>query len=203
MNSESGFRQALTAFIREQAQPADKFGHQPRLYRLTQLVGKGQHYDDDVVFAAAWMHDLGVFYGHRPKDSDELARWDNVKYACEKTPGVLRSIGFPEEKIPAVVAAIRVHQPSAVPKTLEGSILRDADILEQLGAVAVLRAVAKVGRDTRFATFSDVMPVLRKALGELPGQLTLESARELARERISALEAFIRSVDEECGDLLF
>jgi uncharacterized protein len=30
-------------------------------------------YDDDIPFAAAWMHDLGVFIGHRPKDLAQLS----------------------------------------------------------------------------------------------------------------------------------
>ncbi len=47
--------------VRHEAKPVDKYGHQPRLYTLTREVGRGHDYDDDVVFAAAWLHDLGVF----------------------------------------------------------------------------------------------------------------------------------------------
>ena len=63
-------------YIRQQAQPVDKFSHQPRLYDLTRTIGAGQTYDDDVVFAAVWMHDLGVFVGHRPEEPAALANWD-------------------------------------------------------------------------------------------------------------------------------
>lgn len=197
MSVETGFRSAIQEYIRAEAKPVDKYSHQPRLYALTRQIGSDLTYDDDVVFAAAWLHDLGVFVGHRPEDPEQLSRWDNVAYACETAPAVLRRLGFPREKIPAVVEAIRTHQPSADPQTLEGTILRDADILEQLGAIAVLRAVCKIGRDTRFSTFSDVVPVLRQALNTLPRRLRLEPARELAKERIAALERFLRSVESE------
>ena len=60
------FRTALVEYIRQEAQPVDKFSHQPRLYHLATQIGAGLEYDDDVLFAAAWLHDLGVFYGHRP-----------------------------------------------------------------------------------------------------------------------------------------
>jgi uncharacterized protein len=63
----------MVAYIREQAKPVDKFSHQERLYALTREIGAGQTYDDDVVFAAVWMHDLGVFIGHRPEDLAALA----------------------------------------------------------------------------------------------------------------------------------
>src|ERR1700722_12027656 len=83
------FRSALADYVRIQALPIDKLGHQPRLYALTRLIGQGLSYDDDVVYAAAWLHDLGVFIGHRPEDPDELVRWDNVAYAVKQAPAVL------------------------------------------------------------------------------------------------------------------
>src|SRR5271156_2443063 len=133
------FRSRLAAYVRSQALPIDKLGHQPRLYALTQLVGQGMSYDDDVVYAAAWLHDLGVFIGHRPQDPDELSGWDNVGYAMRQAPAVLLRSGFPTTKFAQVVEAIRTHQPHLRPASLEGAILRDADILEQLGAVGILR----------------------------------------------------------------
>src|SRR5579863_6501529 len=95
------FRAAIVDYIREQARPVDKFSHQVRLYALTREIGAGQTYDDDVVFAAAWMHDLGVFIGHRPEDLAALARWDMLAYAIENVPRLLKDLGFPEAKIPA------------------------------------------------------------------------------------------------------
>lgn len=190
------WRDKVVEYIKENARPVDKFDHQPRLYVETTRIGEGLAYDDDVVFAAVWMHDLGVFVGHRPEDPAELAKWDNTEYACRRTPELLRSFGFPEEKIPAVVDAIRTHQPHCKPATIEGSILRDADILEQLGAVAVLRAVAKIGRDTRFPTYREVVPLLGKAL-RLPEVLTFDRSKELARPKVEALAAFLSAVRSE------
>lgn len=181
----------------------EKFGHQPRLYALTQLIGAGLEYDDDVVFAACWMHDLGVFVGHRPEEPEALKAWDNTAYAVRVTPEILRGMGFPEGKIAGVVEAIRTHQPTGEPGTMEGVILRDADILEQLGAVGILRTVCKVGRDTRFHTFSDAVGSLRRAAETLPGQVRLETTRALMAERVGALEGFLDAVKDEAGELLY
>jgi uncharacterized protein len=201
-SSSSSYRAALSAYIAAQAKPVEKFGHQPRLYALACLVGEGRQYDDDVIYAAAWLHDLGVFIGHRPEDPDELARWDNVPYALEKSPAILESVGFPAEKIPAVLEAMRTHQPGGAPTNVEGLILRDADILEQLGAIGILRTVCKVGRDTRFATFTDAVESLRRSLELLPIQLRMDSAKALAEPKIAALRAFLQAVEaESCGAL--
>jgi uncharacterized protein len=193
----------LAAWIEQQARPVDKFGHQPRLEALTAAVGAGLQYDRDVVSAAAWLHDLGVFAGHRPEDPVQLAHWDHVAYACSRAPAILREAGFPEEKIPTALQVIREHQPGDEPSTLEATILRDADILEQLGAIAILRIVSKVGRDTRFPRFTDAVAALQRNLDELPGKIRLPETRVLAQSRIAILREFLRAVSDEAGSSLF
>jgi uncharacterized protein len=196
------FRSLLAEFVSSQALPIDKLGHQPRLYALTQLVGQGMSYDDDVVYAAAWLHDLGVFIGHRPEDPEALSRWDNVTYAMKQAPAALARCGFPATKVAQVVEAIRTHQPHLSPTSLEGTILRDADILEQLGAIGILRVVAKIGRDTRYPTFTDAAGTLRKALADLPRNLHLDNAKALAQPKIDLLESFLRAMDNEAHGAL-
>jgi uncharacterized protein len=201
--SAPNWRQSVIEYIRAEATPQDKFGHQPRLYALVAKIGEGTQYDDDVVFAAAWMHDLGVFLGHRPADPRELPHWDHVTYAMAKCRELLPAWGFPAEKVEAVAEALRTHQPHDDPQAIEGIILRDADILEQLGAVGALRAIVKVGRDTRYHTYSDVVPVLRRALQQLSEEIRLPRARQLAESKIAALRAFLEAIEQEAGDLLF
>lgn len=201
--SDAVFRQAIRDYIVREARPADKYGHQPRLYALARRVGAGCDYDDDVVFAAAWLHDVGVFIGHRPEDAEELARWDNVAYAMDRVPALLDEMNFPPEKVAAVIEVIRTHQPAAHPTTIEGTILRDADILEQLGAIGILRTVSKIGRDTRFPNFTSAVESLRKAVSTLPAHIRLDSTRALAAPKVELLEAFLARADAEAEPELF
>ena len=201
--SELNWRDRVIAYIRQEATPVDKYGHQPRLYSLAKQIAEGEGCDDDVLFAAAWMHDLGVFLDHRPSDPMELAAWDHVPYTITRSRELLMEWGFPDEKLDAVGESIRTHQPKDSPTLPEAVVLRDADILEQLGAVGAFRALAKVGRDTRFKTFTDVVPVLERALSELPGQLRLSQSRNLAAERLTALGGLLTAIRREAGDLLF
>lgn len=194
---QPGYRRAIMDYIGAQARPVDKLSHQPRLYRLATEVGQGLGFDDEVVFAAAWLHDLGVFIGHRPEEPAALVRWDCTAYAMREAPALLAQFGFPTGKIPAVVEAIRTHQPAAEPTTLEGTLLRDADLLEQLGAIAVLRTVSKVGRDTRFLTFRDALAALQRQADTLLAKLRLPRARQLAQARVESLRSFLAAVQSE------
>jgi uncharacterized protein len=86
---------------------------------------------------------------------------------------------------------------------MEAIVLRDADILEQLGAIGALRAFVKVGRDTRYRVYSDVVPVLERAVEGLPGRLRLARSRELAGPRVKALQGLLSAIRDEAGDQLF
>jgi uncharacterized protein len=197
MNQETCYRATLRDYIREQALPVDKFSHQARLYALAVSLAGEAPFDDDVLFAAAWLHDLGVFWNHRPSDPVKLAQWDNVGYAVAKTPGILKGLRFPEDKIPAVCEAISTHLPSGKPASTEATLLRDADILEQLGAVGILRTVSKVGRDTRFQRFEDALRLLQNNLETLPAMLLLEASRQEALLRVRSLQSFLDSARSE------
>jgi uncharacterized protein len=201
--SGAGWRGSVAAYIEREARPFEKYGHQPRLYELTRKIGAGLEYDDDVVYAAAWLHDLGVFVGHRPEEPEKLAAWDMIAYADRVVPGLLREFEFPETKIEAVMECIRTHQPQYEPTTVEATILRDADILEQLGVVGILRTVCKVGRDTRFYTFTDAVKSLQKAVDTLPAMIRLDAARAMAGERVRVHGEWLRAVQGEAGGLLF
>jgi uncharacterized protein len=198
-----GWRESVIAYIRTEALPVDKFGHQPRLYALATRLGQGLEYDDDILFAAAWMHDLGVFAGHRPQDPQQLAGWNHLPYTIARSRALLSGWGFPAKKLEAVAAAIQTHQPQDEPVGIEAVLLRDADILEQLGAIGALRALVKIGRDTRYSTFSTVTPVLQKAVDALPGQLRTAPARALAVPRVLILRQLLEAIAAEAGELLY
>ena len=193
------WRTALVDRIRVEAQPPEKFSHQARLYLLARAIADAekQPVDDDVLFGAAWTHDLGVFLGHRPGDPEALKRWNSTAYTVAHAGTLLAECGFPAGKIAAAIEVIRTHEPHGEPTTPEGIIVRDADLLEQLGAIAVMRTVAKIAQDTRFITFADAAASLRRALETVPAKILTAHGRNLAKPRIEALSAFLDSLDEE------
>jgi uncharacterized protein len=112
-------------------------------------------------------------------------------------------MGFPPAKIPPVLDAIRTHQLQDDPCTIEAVILRDADVLEQLGAIGILRTVAKVGRDTRYPNFTAAVATPERNLETLPFELRLDRARHLAASKIQILKAFLDAVEQESVPALF
>jgi uncharacterized protein len=62
--------------------------------------------------------------------------------------------------------------------------------------------VVKVGRDNRYSTFSSVVPVLQKAVSELPAKLRTEAAQQLAQPRVVFLRSLLAAIEDEAGLLL-
>jgi uncharacterized protein len=198
------WRETLIERIRHEALPPEKFSHQARLYAIARAIADAgtDTVDDDVLFGAAWVHDLGVFLGHRPADPEQLKHWDSTAYTVAHAGAVLLECGFPAGKVAAAIECIRTHEAHGAPTTAEGVVLRDADLLEQLGAVAVMRTTAKIAQDTRFVVFADAAASLRRALDSVPGRIHLKAAQEMAVPRIASLRAFLEALDAESGGLL-
>ena len=80
--------------------------------------------------------------------------------------------------------------------------MRDADILEQLGAIGILRVVAKDRPGYTLSHLHGCRWRLTQSLADLPGKLHLESAKSLAQPKIDLLESFLRAMDNEAHGAL-
>ena len=111
-----------------------------RDYALARELAAADHLtlDDDVLFAAAYLHDLAAF---KPWEDEKL---DHSDVAAGIVDTVLKGTGFPMAKIDAVRGAIRTHMYYRDPVGPEALYLHDADALDWLGAIGVARVMALV-----------------------------------------------------------
>jgi HD superfamily phosphodiesterase len=109
--------------------------HILRVLRRCISLGEKLNADLEILAAAVYLHDLGRHY------IDDKA---HGALSALKADPVLERINFPQEKRGAVLHAIRVHDVGAAPEdrtTLESKILYDADKIDTLGVVGVLRYI--------------------------------------------------------------
>lgn len=187
------WRERLISFARQHDHPAWGIAHSERIYRLALTLCEGQaEVDDDALFAAAYLHDVGAFAAFREDGVDHAER------AHTLIPRLLADFGFPAEKAIAVQAIARGHMFSARPAPrVEAVALHDADTLDFLGAVGIARLLAIV-------RLSDWTPDLRSAVErierfarELPACLYTPRARLIAAARVRETEAFLSALADE------
>ncbi len=98
-------------------------------------LGEKLNADLEILVAAVYLHDLGRHY---VEDQAHGA------LSAQKAEPVLERIDFPRGKRDIVLHAIRVHDVTSSPEertTLESKILYDADKIDTLGVVGVLRYI--------------------------------------------------------------
>ncbi len=188
--------------------PAHDFQHIMRVYKNTELIGRREGADMEILLRAALLHDLVVY----PKGSAKTSK--SADDSADMAEKWLRGYGYPQDKIDKICYCIRTHSYSKrlIPVTLEGKILQDADRLDTLGAIGVARTFSVSGFESRtFYNPGDpfwksgrelndrewTLDHFYKKLFRLKKSMYTKTAREMARERARFMEQFVRQLKKE------
>ncbi|HEY6233848.1 MAG TPA: HD domain-containing protein [Candidatus Elarobacter sp.] len=172
--------------------PAWGWQHSERDYRLAVEVAQGDRLtvDTDVLFAAAFLHDMAAFPPYEKKGMEHGDR------AAETSEAVLRDAGFPMRKYPAVQAAERGHMYYSNAGTVPEAIaLHDADSLDFLGTMGAVRILALTGEDKPDATRA--IKTLRGFVKDIPPRLITATAKRMGAERAGELTRLLDQVQTE------
>ncbi len=160
--------------------------HTRRLLHLVEVIGEGMAYDADAVWVAAHLHDWGAYAPWAKAGVDHVVRSGQVAKAY------LSERGYADDFSELVLECIDFHHSGGSNRRLEANLLRDADILDFLGVVGMLRDFSKNARDLRKA-----YEITRKRRETLPGLLNLEKAKAIAAARVEEMDAFLKQFEAE------
>lgn len=173
--------------------------HTLRVTRLCAEIGEAEGADMKVLIPAALFHDVARPLEKKTKIPHEE---EGARIAEE----YLRTSGFDEPCISAIVHSIRSHRYSTgeKPKTLEAKVLSDADKLDAMGAIGIARAFMQAGEHGD--GINDAISHLHEKLLKLNELMYTNAAKELAKERHELLKNFADELEDEaisCGDFNF
>jgi|Deesub1362A_J573_1020465.scaffolds.fasta_scaffold00005_253 uncharacterized protein len=183
--------------------PGHDFLHVVRVYNLAKKIGRNENCDMDILLAASLLHDIGRGEGV-----------EHSKKSVEIAGEILRKIDFPEEKIRDVLYAISLHRyrDGITPHTLEGKILQDADRLDAIGAIGIIRCFTYGGAHGRMDYHPEdpFFETPRRLEGDrysldhfydklfkLKNTLHTEMARKIAEGRYEFMREFLRRLKDE------
>jgi uncharacterized protein len=172
--------------------------HSERDYLLSVEIAKseGLTVDPDVLFAAAFLHDIGA---QKPYAKDDVK---HEPRAVEVMGPILEDSGFPMEKQAALAEVILRHMYYSAPgSSPEAVVFRDADTLDGLGVVGAVRVFSTGGREDGWApTLGEGLERVKRWQAELPRALSTSTARRMAQERLEELRAFLDRIQAESID---
>ena len=187
---------------------AHDYEHMLRVHALVRRIGKEENADMLVLEAAALMHDLGRAEESRDPDAD------HTRISAVLAEGILKEVGFPGDRIDDVLYAISVHRykNQILPETKEARILQDADKLDALGAIGIMRCFSFGGAAGRLE-YDPEDPLCRrkcvlednkysvdhfyKKLFRLKESISTPTARAIAEEREKVMRWFLEELLKE------
>ncbi|MFC1697785.1 HD domain-containing protein [Nanoarchaeota archaeon] len=190
------------------------FSHTERVHKMAVLIAedeikRGNNVDMQIVKAVALLHD----YARHKEDIEKGIC--HAEQGAKDAPEVLRSLGFPEEKIKEVCYAISVHRYSKGLKaeTIYAQILQDADRLDALGTMAISRIIYRAGAKGKVLHDPDIKPTgeysvkvrgstamnhfYDKILNIKPESFHTKCAQERARSRYEYVKNFVEQFENE------
>ena len=119
--------------------------HSRHLLDLISIIGENQNYNEEVVWLAAYLHDWSG-YSHWRKEG-----FDHAIRSKEVAEDYLLERGYPQELIAKVLECIETHLSAKKGRSIEAQLISDADALEFLGCVGMMRMFSMKPRDLRAA----------------------------------------------------
>ncbi|ASJ95164.1 MULTISPECIES: HD domain-containing protein [Shewanella] len=181
--------------------------HVARVVKTAKRLCASESACAEVVVPAAWLHDCVA-----------LAKDDPQRHLCstlaaDKAIAFLTEVGYPEQYLAAIHHAILAHSYSAgiAPETLEAKIVQDADRLDALGAIGVVRCL-QVGTSLGRALYHSQDPFchsrvvddsrytldhFKQKLFTLADTMQTASAKEEAERRTRVMQDFLAQLAEE------
>jgi len=203
------FEKKLLAFVQiEMGQDqAHDVNHILRVVKTAKNLCHSEGAKLEVVLPAAYLHDCVSV----PKNHPDRVK--SSQLAADRAVELLQQIGYPSEYFSAIHHAIHAHSFSAgiEPKTLEAEVVQDADRLDALGAIGVIRCI-QVSCSLGVELYSDIDPFCRHRqpddrrytvdhfytkLFKLKETMRTASARDEAIKRTAFMQAFLEQFAQE------
>jgi uncharacterized protein len=182
--------------------PAHDWAHIGRVANTAKKLSQGSDVNVSCVLAGVYCHDLI----NLPKDHPD--RKNASTLSAKEAEPFLKESGFNTEEITVIQKAIIEHSFSKglKPSCLEAAIVQDADRLDALGAIGILRCAAvNTQMKSNFYEPMDPLAEMRELddkkfmldhyfvkLFKLPELMNTPKAKEIALERVEYMKDFIK-----------
>lgn len=160
--------------------------HTRRLLKLIDMIGAGQEYDHETVWLACYLHDWG---GYKAWIQDGV---DHALRSKQVVGEYLTKAGIDPRQKEAVLECIEYHHSATKANSIEAALLFDADALDFLGVVGVLRRFSMNARDLKKG-----YEAAKAGMEKLPEALIFDKSKEMAKDRLPRMKELFEVFEKE------
>jgi len=187
--------------------PGHDYAHIMRVVGVCNKIGGKLEVDLEILIPAAMLHDLV----NLPKDHPE--RNQASQKAAQEAEEILKGLEYSEKEINQIKMVITEHSYSLgkKPSCIESAVLQDADRLDALGAIGIMRTVTcgcRLGAD--YYDVGDPFGKNRELndkqftidhfftkLFKLVNTFNTDEAKSEAQERVQFMKSFLNQLESE------
>jgi len=212
---------------KELACSAHNIDHIFRVYNMALRIAKEEkNVDLDVLKSAILLHDIARV----KEDNDKTGKIDHAIESAKMAKSILEKLNYSQEKIKHIQDCIISHRYKTDnrPKTIEAKILFDADKLDALGAIVIMRSGMWLGKNN--GSIFPTMPLEKyikinlvggKINGrikdnskhsifyeheiknkKLPELMNTKTGKKIAKERLKFMNSFLERLKKEAEGLI-
>ncbi len=122
--------------------PCHDICHTDRVLSLALAIGEKEGADLEILKVAVLLHDVA-----RKEQDESRGEICHAERGGELAWEILREMGYPYDKIVKVVHCVETHRfrNEKIPESVEAKVLFDADKLDGIGGIGILRATSFAG----------------------------------------------------------
>jgi len=190
------FQQELIQIVEKSGtHPAWGVKHCFRVYHLAKELSSHLTLDDEVLYAAAMLHDTGKYPIYAIKNIDHALRSKGV------TANLLQRMMFSPIKLPIVLDAVENHMYYSEPgRSDEAVYLRESDILDNFGNIGLMRLFSLVGQDELIQTPENAIDRARLFADALPNKVSTKAGKRLAIKRREETLRFLAGIKRQTSE---
>jgi uncharacterized protein len=173
-----------------------RFDHCRRCSVCARRIAEEEYGDAEIVEVASLFHDIGKAVSGPDQNHGVVGAAICAEY--------LGSIGYDRERLLTVAGIVSRHSEHArnAEATLEEKIVSDADLLDEIGAIAILwdaMACALQPDASYEAAYKRSLKMTVPLKGSVPQRLHTAAAKRMAQERFHTVESFLGDLERELG----
>ena len=166
-----------------------KLSHVRRVLKMIQLIGDGLVYDETAVTIATYLHDWGAYPRFAQPGVEHALRSRQVAETM-----ILPRMDLPETAVAVILETIEYHdyRDFRPVQSTEAVLLREADFLDFLGIIGLVR---EYGRGPKDLISAQKAVLARRE--KIQDRFTLPIAQQMAAVRLARLAQCLEWLEEE------
>lgn len=157
--------------------------HLSRVVRIARFIASKEGAIPEICEAGAWLHDIGLIAGNDNEPS-------KIRAIAEE---FLAQLPLDKESQRSIAHCVETHEGGVQATTIEAKVVHDADVLDKLGLLGIIRHTWKVINLIQpDAQPEELFITLQKHLYERQHSLYTTTAKRLALVQIAAMDRFFQ-----------